>query len=116
VEVWDVANYNGSFHFMLKAILMWRIHDFPAYGIMASCVTKGYHACPICGSATLPCRSSALSKHVYCNQHHQWLAMDHPFRKNVVAFDSVHGMQLAPPKIKVDDIIQWGAMREQFLH
>ncbi len=101
---------------MLKAILMWRIHDFPAYGIMASCVTKGYHACPICGSATLPCRSSALSKHVYCNQHHQWLAMDHPFRKNVVAFDSVHGMQLAPPKIKVDDIIQWGAMREQFLH
>jgi len=42
--------------------------------------------------------------------------MDHPFRENVVAFDSVHEMQLAPPKIKVDDIIQWGAMRQQFLH
>lgn len=49
VEVWDVANYNGSFHFMLKAILMWCIHDFPTYGIMASCFTKGYHACAICG-------------------------------------------------------------------
>ncbi len=69
VEVRDVANYNGSFHFMLKAILMWCIQDFLAYGIMASCVTKGYHACPICGPTTLSRRSSALSKHLYCNQH-----------------------------------------------
>lgn len=42
--------------------------------------------------------------------------MDHPFRKNVVAFDNVHEMQLAPLKMQVDDIIQWGAMRQQFLH
>ncbi len=53
VEVRDATNYNGNSHFMLKAILMWCIHDFPTYGIMAGCVTKGYHACPICGPATL---------------------------------------------------------------
>jgi hypothetical protein len=115
VEVQDAANYNGSSHFTLKVILMWCIHDFPTYGIMVGCVTKGYHACPICGLATLSHQSSALSIHV-CNQHRQWLPMDHPFRENVVAFDGVHEVQLAPPKIKVDDIIQRGAMRQQFLH
>jgi len=34
VEVWDATNYNGSSHFMLKAILMWCIQDFPVCGIM----------------------------------------------------------------------------------
>ncbi len=69
-RVWmrDVANYNGTSHFTLKAILMWCIHDFLASGIMAGCVTKGYHACPICGPQT-SYRSNVLSKHVYCNQH-----------------------------------------------
>jgi hypothetical protein len=49
VKVHDVAIYNGTSHFTLRAILMWCIHDFLTYGIMASCVTKRYHACPICG-------------------------------------------------------------------
>ncbi len=69
LEIQDVANYNGSFHFMLKAVVMWCIHDFPTYDIMVGFVTKGYHACPICGPTTLSHQSNALSKHVYCNQH-----------------------------------------------
>jgi hypothetical protein len=52
VWVRDAANYNGTSHFKLKAILMWCIHDFPAFGITVGCVTKGYHACPICGPQT----------------------------------------------------------------
>jgi len=52
VWVHDAANYNGTSHFKLKAILMWCIHDFPAFGIMVGCVTKGYHVCPICGPQT----------------------------------------------------------------
>jgi hypothetical protein len=42
--------------------------------------------------------------------------MDHPLRENVVAFDDVHETQFTPPNMKVDDMIQWGAMKEQFLH
>jgi len=106
VEVWDATDYNGSSHFMLKAILMWCIQDFHVCGIMVGRVTKGYHACPICGPTTLSHQSNVLSKHVYCNRHHRWLPMDHPFRKNVVTFYCVCEMQLAPPKIKVVDIIQ----------
>ena len=38
--------------FNMKAILMWIIHEFPAYGNMVGCTTKGFCACPICGKNT----------------------------------------------------------------
>ncbi|KAL0556668.1 hypothetical protein IC582_005182 [Cucumis melo] len=38
--------------FRLKAILLWTINDFPAYGNLCGCTVKGYHACPICGEKT----------------------------------------------------------------
>jgi len=115
--VWmrDVANYNGTSHFTLKVILMWCIHDFLAFKIMASCVTKGCHACPICGPQTSSHQSNVLSKHVYCNQHRQWLPLDHGFQDNLAAFDGICEMQSTPPKVKVDDIIRWGNMKKHFL-
>ncbi|KAM6594430.1 hypothetical protein CsatA_002133 [Cannabis sativa] len=38
--------------FTLRAILMWTIQDFPAYGNLAGCKTKGYCSCPLCGNDT----------------------------------------------------------------
>ena len=38
--------------FTLKAILLWIINDFPAYGNFSGCATMGYYACPICGEET----------------------------------------------------------------
>ncbi len=115
VEVWDATDYNGIFHFMLKAILMWCIQDFSCLWHYGKLCHEGYHARPICGPSIVFHQYNVLSKHLYCNQHHQWLPMDHPIRKNVVAFYDVCEMQLAPPKIKVVDIIQWGATSQQFL-
>ncbi|XP_074323294.1 uncharacterized protein LOC141660204 [Apium graveolens] len=43
--------YNKSF-FTLKAVLMWTINDFPAYGNLSGCVNKGYKCCPVCGDDT----------------------------------------------------------------
>jgi len=78
-------------------------------------VTKGFHACPICGLETSSHRSNALSKHVYCNQHQQWLPLNHPFWENSVAFDGICETQLEPPRVEVDDVIQWVNMRKHFL-
>ncbi|KAE8701949.1 hypothetical protein F3Y22_tig00110503pilonHSYRG00256 [Hibiscus syriacus] len=39
-------------YFNLRAILLWTINDFPAYGNLLGCVTKGYYACPICSENT----------------------------------------------------------------
>ncbi|XP_042455044.1 uncharacterized protein LOC122039303 [Zingiber officinale] len=38
--------------FTLKAVLLWTINDFPAYGNLSGCTTHGYYACPICGEDT----------------------------------------------------------------
>ena len=58
----DAAMYRGSREFIMKAILLWTIHDFLAYGIVVGCVTKGYRACPVCGPHTSSRRSRALHK------------------------------------------------------
>ncbi|XP_012850059.1 PREDICTED: uncharacterized protein LOC105969828 [Erythranthe guttata] len=49
--------------FNLRAILLWTINDFPAYGNLAGCCTKGKMACPLCGK----------------NKHHQWLKYSRKF-------------------------------------
>ena len=45
VEVYDAVTKST---FNLKAILMWTINDFPAYGNVFGWPTKGKIACPIC--------------------------------------------------------------------
>ncbi|RVW62174.1 hypothetical protein CK203_062575 [Vitis vinifera] len=52
--------------FTLKAILLWTINDFPAYGNLAGCTVKGYYACPICGEGTY----SKRLKHEYWKYLH----------------------------------------------
>jgi len=36
-------------NFTMKAIVLWTIHDFPGYGLVACWSTHGKLACPICG-------------------------------------------------------------------
>jgi len=52
VWVRDAANFNGTFHFKFKTILMWYIYDFPTFRIMAGHVIKGYCRKPSFGLAT----------------------------------------------------------------
>lgn len=51
-ELWEpgVKTYDAyrKQFFNLKAVLLWTINDFPAYGDLSGCVTKGYKACPVC--------------------------------------------------------------------
>jgi hypothetical protein len=49
--VWtiDVTRVDGFNYFLLKAICMWNIHDYPTHGLFMGCQVKGYMACPLCG-------------------------------------------------------------------
>jgi hypothetical protein len=87
VNVRDINQFNGMGQFNMKAILMWTMHDLPAYGIIVGLVTKGYWGCPCYGENTMSRRSHVLHKNMYCSQHRRWLLMDHLFWHNVVAFD-----------------------------
>nr|CAN78619.1 hypothetical protein VITISV_034823 [Vitis vinifera] len=51
--------------FTLKAIILWTINDFPAYGNLAGCPVKGYYACPICGEGTCSKRLKHGRKNSY---------------------------------------------------
>jgi hypothetical protein len=38
----DAAAWNGKQFFILRAMLIWTIHDLPTHGVVAGCTTKGY--------------------------------------------------------------------------
>ena len=78
--------YSTNPNFNLRAILMWSIHDFPAYGLLAGQVTKGYRGCPPCGPHVSTRRSKSLGKNVYLG-HRRYLAMHHPYRRLKNSFD-----------------------------
>jgi hypothetical protein len=95
VMMCDAAAWNGQASFILRAMVIWTIHDLPAYGVVTGYTTKGYRGCPVCGLNTQSRRSRALHKNVY--EHFRvFLPADHEIREDEVNYGSVeHGV--APP-------------------
>ena len=108
----DAAMFQGSARFNLKAMLLWTIHNFPAYGVVAGCVTKGYRACPVCGPNTISRRSFSLHKNVYDNQYRRFLPEDHPWRRPCPEFGMREETRPPPPKVTAAEILRWGHSRE----
>ncbi|KAL5563237.1 hypothetical protein UlMin_032984 [Ulmus minor] len=82
-ELWNgVYTYDASQKkfFNLKAMLLWTINDFPAYGNLAGCATKGKYGCPICGENTNAEWLPHSKKMAYCN-HIRFLPKNHPYRR-----------------------------------
>lgn len=63
--------------FTLRAMLLWGIHDFPAFGNLSGCTTHGYEACPACATKTASER--IIGKNVY-TKYKRFLKDGHPFR------------------------------------
>jgi hypothetical protein len=42
--------------------------------------------------------------------------MDHHFWKNIATFDGIREIRMAPPQVEAGDVLQWGYMRNMFLH
>ncbi|KAL4016784.1 hypothetical protein IC575_024441 [Cucumis melo] len=72
--------------FTLRAVLLWTINDFPAYGNLCGCSVKGYKACPICGEETSSIRLPHGKKNAYMG-HRKYLPRHHPYRRQKKAFD-----------------------------
>lgn len=72
--------------FTLRAMLLWTIQDFPAYGNLAGCKVKGKMGCPVCGKHTDSLWLSNCRKHVYMS-HRKSLSPTHVYRGKKAWFD-----------------------------
>jgi hypothetical protein len=69
----------GSRSFTLKGMLIWTIHIFLEYGIVARVAHQGFTACSICGPKFKGEHSIKLRKQTYIGTH-RWLLKGHPYR------------------------------------
>jgi hypothetical protein len=87
--LWQGVKAFDSFQgatFSLKAMCIWSIHDFLAYGLFVGCVTKGLVGCPTCGPTTKSWYSKNLKKIIYCGNL-QYLPQTHPYQQAQSAFN-----------------------------
>jgi hypothetical protein len=75
----DVLKPIGSMQFIMKAILMWTIHNFYGYGVVYGCQHQGYKACLLCGLRIVSWWSKELSKTCFEGSH-KWLRKNHLYR------------------------------------
>ncbi|XP_026440115.1 uncharacterized protein LOC113338938 [Papaver somniferum] len=82
-----VKTYDSSTktEFLMKARLLWSIHDFPALGTLSGCVNHGYYACPTCGDNTMVDWLSFSKKICYMG-HRRWLPAKHKYRDDRLNF------------------------------
>ena len=117
VETIDAARYLDQPTFRLRAVLIWTLHDFPAYGLVSGTVTKGYVGCPCCGEQTCSRRSVALKKNVYsCYQYRRWLSPNHPLREDTVHFGGAVENRGTPIRPSGATTIRHGRLRQTFLY
>ncbi|RVW37618.1 PH, RCC1 and FYVE domains-containing protein 1 [Vitis vinifera] len=102
VECYDVHQQEV---FTLKAVLLWTINDFPAYGNLSGCVVKGYFACPICGEDTFSHRLKHGKKNSYTG-HRRFLPCNHPFRKQKKAFNGKQEFSSPPQPLSGEEILR----------
>jgi hypothetical protein len=123
VHALDFSQPQGNRAFTLRAILMWTISDFPAYGLISGLTCKGYKGCPCCGPNTdarmaktgdmLPNRSIRGTKIVYGGIR-RYLPRHHPYRRNR-RFNGLEEDRLRPKPLSGEDIIRYAAWRESYL-
>lgn len=102
VEVYDAFSMST---FNLRAILMWTINDFPAFGNMSGWPTKGRFACPVCRKGTCAEWLPHSRKFAYMG-HRRFLPFDHPFRKKLAWFNNKHEKGVKP-KLFTSEEIFW---------
>ena len=107
--LWDVGVECYDVHqqevFTLRAVLLWTINDFPAYGNLSGCVVKGYFACPICGEDTFSHRLKHGKKNSYTG-HRRFLPCNHPFRKQKKAFNGKQKFSSPPQPLSGEEILR----------
>jgi hypothetical protein len=110
-DLWDKgAHTHDSYrkeNFTMRAIVLWTIHDFPAYGLVACWSTHGKLACPICGSDINTFTLKHGRKPCWFDCHRRFLPDDHAFRKSLKCFrKKTKVFECAPKRLSGEEIYQ----------
>ena len=98
--VWavDMSDSPTTSRFTLRGMLLYTIHDFPVYGLLSGCVTKGYRACPICKPGVDSWFSKSLWKNIF-QGHRRCLNENHPFRFMTDSFNGKEEHRSKPMRV-----------------
>ncbi|KAH0969450.1 hypothetical protein GBA52_028689 [Prunus armeniaca] len=98
--VYDVFRQQS---FTLRSVLLWTINDFPAYGNLSGCTTKGYYACPICGEKTYAERLEHGNKMAFTG-HRRFLSRYHAYRKLSEDFNGKEELDPTPKPLTREQV------------
>eukprot|EP00268_Persea_americana_P046591 TRINITY_DN4806_c0_g1_i1.p2 TRINITY_DN4806_c0_g1~~TRINITY_DN4806_c0_g1_i1.p2 ORF type:complete len:158 (+),score=13.44 TRINITY_DN4806_c0_g1_i1:45-518(+) len=88
----------------MKAILLWAIHDFPAYGHLSGCRTAGKYGCPVCSEGTDSVWLKYGRKFAYMG-HRKFLPIDHPFRSQKSQFNGKEENGKPPRRLTSSEVL-----------
>ena len=114
VLTYDVSLPRRIGNFQLRALLLWTIHDYPAYGLISGCATKGYQGCPVCGPNIDSRYSKALRKNVF-GGHIRYLPHNHPYRRSMVWFNGKQELRGPPNRVSARYTIQKAESRARWI-
>ncbi|GKV43256.1 hypothetical protein SLEP1_g50570 [Rubroshorea leprosula] len=88
-------------NFIMRAMLMWTITNFPSYGMVSGWSTHGRLACPYCMEMTRAFYLKHGRKISFFDCHRQFLPASHPYRLNATEFLKGH-LEFGPPPPRLD--------------
>ncbi|XP_010670313.3 uncharacterized protein LOC104887394 [Beta vulgaris subsp. vulgaris] len=113
-ELWEVGvetfDAYTKQNFNMRAMLLWIINDFPAYGDLSGWCTKGKFACPSCHKEAR--RTSLKHKGGYLD-HRCWLPINHKWRKDGKSFNNKKEKRHAPLPLTGEEVLECYAQFEQ---
>jgi len=113
IHAWDIVKREA---FTLRVMLLWCIHDYPAYGLASGISTKGYLGCAVCGPNVSSEYSKPLGKVIY-RSHRRWLEEGHTYRSSYYRakdFDGKLERRPSPVTTTASDIMQWAEEKRQY--
>ena len=96
IQTYDISTKQN---FQLRAVLMWTISDFTAYGMLFGWTTHGRLACPYCMDQTDAFQLKNGRKTSWFDCHRRFLPADHSYRRNKKNFKRGRVVVDGPPEI-----------------
>ena len=100
-QLWSegVRTYDCSLknNFTMRAVLLWTISDFPAYGMLSGWTTHGRLSCPYCLGSTDAFQLKNGRKSCWFDCHRRFLPLAHPYRRNKTLFRHKKIVRDGPP-------------------